>query len=52
MLDEMRAWARLIWNLPLLIGVACLGAYLGWLERQSGRLVEAEYRARQKSEGK
>jgi len=52
MLDDLRAWARLIRHLPLLIGVACVGAYLGWLERQSGRWIEAEYRARQKSEGK
>jgi len=52
MLDELRAWLRLFWHMPLIIAVACLGAYLGWLERQSGRWIEAEYRARQKSEGK
>ena len=52
MVEELRAWLRLIWHLPLLIGVACLGAYLGWLERQSGRWLDAEYRARtQKTQG-
>jgi len=46
--SELRAWVRLILHLPLLIGVACVGAYLGYLERKSGRWVREEIKAREK----
>lgn len=47
-MDTVKFWLRVAWHMPLIIAVACLGSYLGWLERRSGRWVREEIKAREK----